>query len=531
MANPFKDAFERARRELEAKPIQREKAEIAHFSDLQDPTRLSNRPEEGPALQLTCLVSVAEGATFALIHRDQAPLPLLSNVELAGRGLQCCAIETHDEREVVLGLDFGTSSVKVVIGDPALGKAFAVPFCDGEGIGRFLLPSRLYQTGAMFSLDRGELAHRDLKLSLLASPEDRVLHVRLVAFLAFVIRRARGWLFTEQMAVYKHCKIVWRLAVGLPAAQHLETSLSKLFGSLALAAWIMAGDSIEVSEELIEQVLDDVIQSSRTINEVDVTVVPEIAAQIFGFVASNSFDKKASNIYLIADIGAGTIDSSLFHVKPAKGGRWDFEFFTSVVEPNGVTNLHRHRVNWWSEELSKAKAPGNLLQDLLASKWITDHQLAVPNSCLEYFVGVKTIFADRVENPDENFFNQRVLTQVQGKTFWRTWKDNLLSKEKLTNVPFFMCGGGARMPHYQALVPSLASVQGCPWLKAERWVMGVPNDLIADSVSTEDFDRLSVAYGLSRLEVGKIVRALPQPRLVIPPVEIWRDNYIDKDQC
>lgn len=87
------------------------------------------------------------------------------------------------------------------------------------------------------------------------------------------------------------------------------------------------------------------------------------------------------------------------------------------------------------------------------------------------------------------------------------------------------------MTHYQALVPSLASVQGCPWLKAERWVMGVPNDLIADSVSTEDFDRLSVAYGLSRLEVGKIVRALPQPRLAIPPVEIWRDNYVDKDQC
>lgn len=401
MANQFRDAFERARRELAPKPIQSEKAGIAHFGNQQGPPRRHTKPKEALAPQRTSSVSVAEDATFVMSKRDQAPLPLLSNVELVGRVLQCCAIKMDDEREVVLGLDFGTSSVKVVVGDPALGKAFAVPFCEGEGIGRFLLPSRLYQTGAMFSLDRGELAHRDLKLSLLANPEDRVLHVRLVAFLAFVIRRARGWLFTEQMAVYKHSKIVWRLAVGLPAAQHLETSLSKLFGNLALAAWIVAGASIEVSEESIEQVLDDVVQSSKTIKEVDVTVVPEIAAQIFGFVASNSFDKMASNIYLIADIGAGTVDSSLFHVKPAKGGRWDFEFFTSVVEPNGVSNLHRQRVNWWSEELGKAKAPGNLLRDLLASKWITDHQLAVPESCLEYFVGVKANFADKAENPDE----------------------------------------------------------------------------------------------------------------------------------
>ena len=61
--------------------------------------------------------------------------------------------------------------------------------------------------------------------------------------------------------------------------------------------------------------------------------------------------------------------------------------------------------------------------------------------------------------------------------------------------------------------------------------MGVPDDLVADGIAEAEYDRLSVAYGLSRLEVGKVVKAMPQPKLDIPPVNSWRDNYTDKDQC
>lgn len=87
------------------------------------------------------------------------------------------------------------------------------------------------------------------------------------------------------------------------------------------------------------------------------------------------------------------------------------------------------------------------------------------------------------------------------------------------------------MSYYQQLESRLSAMPGYTWLKAECWVMGVPDDLVADGVAEDDYDRLSVAYGLSRLEVGKIVKALPQPKLEIPPVNIWRDNYVDKDQC
>ena len=484
-----------------------------------------------PTPQPAFAINIGKDAACALGQHDEQAAQLISKVEAAGRSTQVHTGKLDDEREVVLGLDFGTSCVKVVIGDSALGKAFAVPFCNADGIRKFLLPSRLCQTGRVFSAETGTHTYRDLKLSLLASPDNPILQQRVVAFLALIIRRARGWLLTEHAATYRRTAILWKLAVGLPAAQHHQTPLSALFERLGLAAWIVAGEPSEVTDTAIQALLSGDAESCTAGSEIEITVVPEIAAQIYGFVASNSFDKKAANIYLMADVGSGTVDSSLFHVKQGKGGRWDFEFYTSVVEPNGVSNLHRHRVNWWGEALANAGAAKRLIDDLEATKLITDQQLSTPEGFLDYFDGVQAMFQPLAKTPDEEFFNLRVVAQVQGKTLWRTWKDNLLPQSSLASIPFFMCGGGVRMAYYQQLEARLASMSGYTWLKAECWVMGVPDDLIADGVAEDEYDRLSVAYGLSRLEVGKVVKALPRPKLEIPPLNTWRDNYTDKDQC
>lgn len=476
-------------------------------------------------------VTVSKHAVCGISLRDSRSAPLLSKIETAGRATQIYAGKPEDEREVVLGLDFGTSCVKVVIGDSALGKAFATPFCKAEGIAKFLLPSRLCQTGRVFSLEAGTHTYRDLKLSLLASPGDVVLQQRVVAFLALVVRRARGWLLTEHASAYKRTAIAWKLAVGLPTAQHHQSALSSLFERLSLAAWAVSVVPAEVTDAAIQTLLGGDTAIDESALGVEVSVVPEIAAQIYGFVASNSFDKKAPNIFLMADVGSGTVDSSLFQVKSGKGGRWDFEFYTSVVEPNGVSNLHRHRVNWWTEALTSVGAPRALIDELVASKLITDQQRSTPESFLDYFKGVDAKFLDATKTPDAEFFDHRVLTQVQGKTLWRTWGDGLLPQSSLTNIPFFMCGGGVRMRYYQQLDKQLTSMSGYSWLKAVCRVMAVPDDLVADGVVEGEYDRLSVAYGLSRLEVGKIVKALPQPKIEIAPVNIWRESYVDKDQC
>ena len=218
-----------------------------------------------------------------------------------------------------MGLDFGTSSVKVVIGDAALDKSFLVPFNDAVGLGAYLLPSRLYQTDDKFSLVGGSQSHRDLKLSFVASPSDVNNQVRLVAFLALVIARARGWLFSAQRNTFKNTEIIWRLSVGLPAASSLSNDLAQRLQRLVAIAWRCAGCPQLLTEGGITQMVNEV-EPSDVNGSVEVEVIPEIAAQIYGFVVSTAFDRKATNIYLMVDVGAGTVDSSLFRVKPARGG-------------------------------------------------------------------------------------------------------------------------------------------------------------------------------------------------------------------
>lgn len=452
---------------------------------------------------------------------------LLPGVETLGEAEQCRTGITQDTREVAFGLDFGTSSVKVVIGDMALDKAFAVPFREAEGLDAYLLPTRLFQTNGHYSLTEGELAHRDLKLAFVADPNNLDHQIRIVAFLALVIARARGWLFNEHKSAYKNTEIAWKVAVGLPAASSFDTDVAQQLHRLVLLAWHFAATSNKLSDDLIREALS----SANEFAQIEVAVVPEIAAQIYGFVVSTSFDKRAANIYLMVDVGAGTVDSSLFHVKPGKGGKWDFEFFTTAVEPHGVTNLHRHRVNWWTEALAHASAPKKLTDDVTSGKFFADSEGPLPNSYVEYFDGVKVSLVNGAKSPDAEFFNNRVVTQVRGKTLWRAWKDNLLDQRSLEGIPLFLCGGGARMEYYLALEKELEYQQGFSWLKAEAWTMGVPGDLIAEGLADADYDRISVAYGLSRLEVGKVIKAIPLPKTAIEPVDTWRDNYVDKDQC
>ena len=136
-------------------------------------------------------------------------------------------IGDSDTRDMVIGLDFGTSSVKVVIGDQSTKKAFAIPFADINGINGYLLPSRLWQTGDNYSLIEGSNVHRDLKLSLLNDSEEQGHIERATAFIALVIRRVRGWLFTKHEEIYCNTKMVWKLVLGIPAASYETNSESQ----------------------------------------------------------------------------------------------------------------------------------------------------------------------------------------------------------------------------------------------------------------------------------------------------------------
>ena len=447
-----------------------------------------------------------------------------------GRLVTMAAGKGAGVREVVLGLDFGTSSTKVVVGDRALRQAYAVPFRDAEGIDTFLLPARLYDDLGNYSLHGGPAALTDLKLSLMASPDDPIRQERVVAYLALAIREVRGWLFNAHAETYAKTRILWSLALGQPADQATPGALTQLFKRLAMVAWTLAGSAGEITKRLCSKSLREATNGGDAEPDLEVIVMPEIAAQIFGFVSSNQFDAKDRNIFLIADVGAGTVDSCLFRVVPGRGGSWSFEIYTAAVEPTGVMNLHRHRVAWWQRELTRYPHGVELGREFEAIKLATEHQSHIPDSFQGYVKGVTAVFSGKAVGPDTDFFTHRLMAQVKGRTLYRAFVNGLLPQQDLSDVPFFLCGGGSRLGFYQACHETLRQTTGFTWLSARKRELAIPSSLRADGLRRSDFDRLSVAYGLSMLNLASVDAAPPMPRLKPEPSDQWRSHYVDKDQ-
>jgi hypothetical protein len=185
-------------------------------------------------------------------------------------------------------------------------------------------------------------------------------------------------------------------------------------------------------------------------------------------------------------------------------------------------------VDWWQPKLTDVDGAGGLTKALQATKFATDLGAFVPAHNQEYFEGVH-LTKDHPGQPDSVFFD-KFWDQVRGSTLYRAWKDGFLAQHQLTNTPMFLCGGGARSDFYLKLEKKLMGFSGCSWLSADPWQLGFPGDLDAEGIDVKDFDRLSVAYGLSKLNVGQITQATPLPKVAVDPPKPFTDRYIDKDQ-
>ncbi len=87
------------------------------------------------------------------------------------------------------------------------------------------------------------------------------------------------------------------------------------------------------------------------------------------------------------------------------------------------------------------------------------------------------------------------------------------------------------MSYYKRLQDEMKTMPGVSWLKANPRPIQLPRNLEAPGLRHQDYDRLTVAYGLSFLEVGKITRSLPRPKRPSQPISSWRANYVSKDHC
>lgn len=448
-----------------------------------------------------------------------------------------------DETDLIIGLDFGTSATKMVIRDAFTGNVFPVNINKSAfSIEQFLQASCIFLNEGVFELSgKGERLD-DLKLSLLACkaqyPVTEFNHC--CAYLALMIRSARGWFFSEQEPAYRHHKINWHINIGIASRSYEDRGKVQLFRRLAWAAANLAADASHT------QIKIDALDKYRTLSKNafesesqekisdmeftpnDIGVVPEIAAQIQGFMASSRWSWTARPIMMLVDVGAGTVDTALFHVNPSDS---KLTFYSSRVEPNGAMNLHRERVTWLMKSIPD-ESDFSLVHDYLKSiEQSTGRLLPIPSSVIDYLPGYRISKVNR--DIDEIFRLEKYRKQVAGSINEAKLKKGIGAKgsQQLVNLPLLLCGGGSRLPIYLTIAEEINKTPN--WnVSVEKMLMPVPPELREIGWHSEDFDRISVAYGLS-LQRGleKIVRAVEVPDITRHvPTEKF-DNLISKDQC
>ncbi|HFH2958019.1 hypothetical protein [Pseudomonas aeruginosa] len=438
--------------------------------------------------------------------------------------------ESADEKFLCLGLDFGSSTLKAVISDGERQTTYAVPFRDIQGIEGYLLPCRVYLGENGYSLEGQGQVYQDLKLALLANAESLQAQLPVVGFLALALRMVRGWLLSTHGETYSGA-IVWDLAIGLPVASRRDEKTVRLYQLVSTAAWI-ASTERQLTPETIGLALKraEALCSGAEVEcdseDIEVRVEPEIAAQIYGFVSSGAYDPHASNIYLMVDVGAGTLDASVFRVERMRGQRKDsLVIFRTTVEPHGVMNFHKKRMDWLQSALAQ-KLPDrqDLRQAVQAISHLTDAEEALPDRLDGYFSGVDVQFKGRSL---DQFFYALVSRQVVQDTYVHVANERLLDRQQMAGMPMFLCGGGSRSGFYAKLKSDLHSARGFSWFGVTPKPLQKPRGLVAPGLHRADYDRLSVAFGLSQLKLDKLVMEVPVLAEKATRVD-FSERYIEK---
>lgn len=450
---------------------------------------------------------------------------------------------TGPGRELVMGLDFGTSCTKVVLADQSLNVGYGVPLVEAVGVSSYLLPSAMVETDKGFYVLSGSgYRHADLKLAMLKNMTDATACARVCAFLALVIRSARAWLYETKNDQYLCADILWTLALGQPANPDESKNCRLQFEHLAKVAWTLAAGEGPIGVDEARRTWRNRKQLDLG-DELEVRVMAELSAQIQGFVSSSHFDVRQPNIYLMVDVGAGTVDASLFRVRKDAGGTVSFALFTHSVELFGASNFNRYRVGWWQSHLSaaahelsskdaqRARRATAVKNGLELLKLPTEYRGRYPDEYSSYVKGATVHFQGGARSPDAEYF-LKVLNQVTGQVLYGAWKQNFLSQDAVKNMPFFLCGGGARHVFYAMLKTEVQKTPNCSWLSAKPRELALPANIVAPGLLVADYDRLSVAYGLSQLNLGEYERVSAlRPIVKIQQHDDWISSIAEKSGC
>jgi len=368
--------------------------------------------------------------------------------------------------ETIIGFDFGTAFTKVVIG--VVGQKYGVPLnAGGQGTDKYLLPTPT-----------------NLKMQILDGGLNRATRERAIDHIARVLRQSRDWLMTEKKAVFGDAVPDWYVNIGLPAAKHNDEYLREKYQALVENAW---HKSIDLNAE---QGGGESNNAESKLQRENIGAFPEFAAQMQGYISSQ---QRQHGLHVLIDIGAGTVDATVFMVHQEEGENI-FPLMDASVEMLGTTFLAKHRCN----ELQK---PGAYLPN--------PHDRFPPRGKFSMQLGVTP---EDVAQADLGFRKQIIQGQIFPLLKWAKEEMAPNQDEWKNGIPLMLCGGGARVEFYREVADALVTPkQGYPLREIPLYM---PDRLDAPGIPEEDVDRLSVAHGLSfgKVNIAEMTRPQPMPR-------------------
>ena len=430
--------------------------------------------------------------------------------------------------QLVIGLDFGTSFSKVIVGESRV--RYAVPFDDYALGGRsVLLPSVLsvaHDTGeCRLGIDRrGGTMFDNLKMPLIERDFSENVQARAAAYLALVIRCSRNWLFDAHGSIYKGRNIEWFVNVGLPTDSFDDEQLTSVYLAIARTAWrVSVSPRVVTLQNVLAFLKKDATYRSQLhdeITELDlphdrIQAFPEFSAQLSGYVRS---PRRRDGLHVTVDVGGGTLDVAVFNVHE-RNGEDLFPIFARQVHPLGVRYLTTARLQPLCKEADQKHSPFDDLP---------------PDDAFRERFGITT---DQLENADQPFKNKVAGAIAEALDYTRQYRYPTAPQWDVSSsrygepLPGFFCGGGAKVDFYADILRGFEGKR--PPFKLRGSQLPVPDDLQIPGMSPKDYARLSVAYGLSfdPFDIAQIKR---MNEIDDVPAEViqstFEQRYIDNSQ-
>lgn len=455
-----------------------------------------------------------------------------------------------EDRDMAIGFDFGTSSSKVTIRDQQARRSFSIKFGASSNLGDYLLPSKIYLEGNNFHLDALGQEFSNLKIKAISSNPSEIDLLAMVAYMGLVIRHARSYFFRNYGGSYQSQRFIWRLNVGIPARTAQKFDSKDRFIGLAKAAMLCSyGDTDSISIEQAKTALKNIepaamashflqlneelrvsfADAAEYFNYEAVQVIPEIMAQIHGFVRSNLWNDQLNPHILLIDVGAGTVDISLCDVIRNSNAEYVYTSKACMVEGLGVSNLVKFRVN-------KVLDASNSLDDDLQNRVLESLNLLddinyggirAPSNFDEMFEGF--IFeSNQAKRSIDVDFKNAIQRAIWSGTVLVASDGSIPGDETWKPFPVFLCGGGSRMQFYREIAELYTA--GGRKARFDLKKLPQPNDFFGVEAG-EEYDRLSVAYGLGYWDLGLFLSDFESPEIHAAGDDSpkWSDEFISKD--